>query len=174
MNMDSPDGGKLPPKFEDSATVVLGVANPLVWLLVLPSIYYVLRRGIRERDEGALYLAGLFLITYAPFVLSPRPIWMNTSLTVLPYAIMAVACFVWWLAGRFRRGQLVISLYLFAVMVVATPLYLLACGKGMRIPDMKEYLSEKYLVQIKKTMPMEKNEGTTKKSAPAQEHQTND
>jgi len=165
MNMDSPDGGKMLPKFEDSATVVLGVANPLVWLLVLPAIGFVLRRGIRERDEGALYLAALFLITYLPFVLSPRPIWMNTSLTVLPYAIMAVACFVWSLAGCFRRAQLILALYLLAVLVVASPLYLLACGKGMRIPVMKEYLTEKYLVQIKKTMPTETGTVTPENSA---------
>jgi hypothetical protein len=78
---------------------------------------------------------------------------MYTSLTVLPYAIMAVACFVWSLAGRFRRAQLVTAVYLLAVLVVATPLYLLACGRGMRIPVMKEYLTDKYLAQIKKTMP---------------------
>jgi dolichyl-phosphate-mannose-protein mannosyltransferase len=171
MNMDSPDGGKMLPKFEDSATVVLGVANPLVWLLTLPAICFVLRRGIRERDEGALYLAGLFLITYLPFVLSARPIWMNTSLTVLPYAIMAVACFVWSLARRFRRVQLVLAVYLLAVLVVAAPLYLLACGKGMRIPVMKEYLTEKYLTQIKKTMPMDSDVAEPKKPAvPAGNH----
>jgi phosphoglycerol transferase MdoB-like AlkP superfamily enzyme len=118
-----------------------------------------------------LYLAGLFLITYLPFVLSPRPIWMNTSLTVLPYAIMAVACFVWSLAVQFRRTQLVLSLYLLAVLVVATPLYLLACGRGMRIPVMKEYLTEKYLVQIKKTMPPDSGAGEPNKSAaPAVNH----
>jgi 4-amino-4-deoxy-L-arabinose transferase-like glycosyltransferase len=171
MNMDTPDGRITAPKFEDSATVVLGVANPLVWLLTLPAICFAVRRGIRERDEGALYLAGLFLITYLPFVLSPRPIWMNTSLTVLPYAIMAVACFVWSLAVQFRRTQLVLSLYLLAVLVVATPLYLLACGRGMRIPVMKEYLTEKYLVQIKKTMPTDSGAGEPNKSAvPAVNH----
>jgi 4-amino-4-deoxy-L-arabinose transferase-like glycosyltransferase len=171
MNMDSPESGKTLPKFEDSATVVLGVANPLVWLLVLPALCFVLRRALRERDEGAWYLAGLFLITYLPFVLSPRPIWMNTSLTVLPYAIMAVAGFVWRLAGHFRRAQLVLALYLLAVLVVASPLYLLACGKGMRIPVMKEYLTEKYLVQIKKTMPTDSSAGTPEKSPlPAGNH----
>jgi 4-amino-4-deoxy-L-arabinose transferase-like glycosyltransferase len=174
MNMDSPENGKTLPKFEDSATVVLGVANPLVWLLVLPAICFVLRRGIRERDEGALYLVGLFLITYLPFVLSPRPIWMNTSLTVLPYAIMAVACFIWWLAGRFRRAQLILTVYLLAVLVVATPLYLLACGNGMRIPVMKEYLAEKYLTQIKKTMPIDVGAAAPKKLAVPAENHTNE
>ena len=170
MSMDSPDGGKTVPTFEDSTTVVLGVANPLVWLLTLPAICFVLRRGIRDCDEGALYLAGLFIITYLPFVLSPRPIWMNTSLTVLPYAIMAVASFVWWLAMQFRRARLALTVYLLAVLVVATPLYLLACGKGTRIPVMKEYLTEKYLVQIKKTMPTENGSTAPEKLAVPANH----
>lgn len=154
MNMGTPDGetGSLP-SFEKSATVVLGVANPLVWLLVLPAIFLVFRRGIRERDEGSCYLAGLFLVSYLPLVLSPRPIWLNTALSVLPYAIMSVAWLVWTVVSRFRRQQLALTVYLLLVLLVASPLYLLAIGKGMRIPLVKDYLMEKYLVQIRQNMP---------------------
>jgi hypothetical protein len=156
MNMDTPVGGERDlPSFDKSVTVVLGYANPLVWLLVLPAMFLVIRRGIRERDEGAWYLAGLFLASYLPLVLSPRPIWMNTALSVLPYAIMAVAYLVWSVAQRFKRRQLVLGIYLVLVVVVASPLYLLAIGKGTRIPVLREYLVEQYLVQFKQNMPAE-------------------
>ena len=154
MNMDTPDGSTQElPSFEKSVTVVLGYANPLVWLLVLPAIFLTLRRGIRERDEGACYLAGLFLISYVPLVLSPRPIWLNTALSVLPYAIMAVAFFVWSIAERFKKRLLAVSIYLLLVLIVASPLYLLAIGKGTKIPLLREYLVDQYLVQFRQNMP---------------------
>jgi 4-amino-4-deoxy-L-arabinose transferase-like glycosyltransferase len=167
MNIDTIDRGQERPKFEDSATVVLGVANPLVWLLVLPAMFLLVRRAFRERDEGAWYLAGLFLVSYLPLVVSSRPIWLNTALSVLPYAIMAVAWFVWSIAARFRRRQLVLTAYLLLVLLVASPLYLLAAGKGMRIPVMKEYLIENYLAQFKKGMPTGNEADMMKQVLPA-------
>ena len=168
MNMDTPDAEtKGVPDFDKSVTVVLGYANPLVWLLVLPAIFLVARRGIRERDDGAWYLTGLFLVSYLPLVLSPRPIWMNTALSVLPYAIMAVAFFVWSIAGYFKKRQRVLTGYLLLVLIVASPLYLLAIGKGTRIPVLREYLVDQYLVQFKKNMPAGDVKGDSNNEIPA-------
>ena len=154
MNMDTAGGGDRDfPSVGSNVTVVLGAANPLVWLLVLPAIVFVLRHGIRERDEGACYLAGLFLISYLPLALSPRPIWMNTALSVLPYAIMAVAWLVWSVVSRFKKRRLVLTIYLLPVLLVAAPLYLLAIGKGMRMPVVKDYLEKRYLEQFEQNMP---------------------
>ncbi len=151
MNMDSsdPQDGKVP-DFNKAVTVVLGYANPLVWLLVLPAILFQIRRGMRERDEQSLYLACLFLASYLPLVCSPRPIWLNTALSVLPYAIIAVAALVWQVAQRFRNSSRALGVYVVLVVLVASPLYLLAIGKGMRIPLLRELLVEQYLVQFKK------------------------
>ena len=168
MNMDAPDGGTRElPEFEKSATVVLGVANPLVWLLTLPAIFFLLRRAARERDEGAGYLAGLFLVSYLPLVCSPRPIWLNTALSVLPYAIIAVAWFVRSVVSRFKRQELVLAAYLLLVLLVASPLYLLAIGKGVRIPVVKDYLMENYLNQIKMIMPAGPASDVPKREIPA-------
>ena len=167
MNMDAPDGGSRDiPSFDKSVTVVLGYANPLVWLLVLPAIFLLIRRAIREREEGAWYLAGLFLVSYLPLVLSPRPIWLNTALSVLPYAVMAVAGLVWTAAQRFKRRQLALTAYLLLVLLVASPLYLLAIGKGTRIPLLNEYLVEQYLVQFKQKMPAEPPKDAPKSELP--------
>ncbi len=171
MNMDTPDGGdRAIPSFDRSVTVVLGYANPLVWLLVLPGIALVIRRGVRTRDEGSWYLAGLFLLSYLPLVFSPRPIWLNTALSVLPYAIMAAAFLVWSTADRCKKRQLVLSIYLAAVLTVSLPLYLLAIGKGTRIPVLREYLVEQYLVQFKQGMPGGNMKDAPKPVSPAPSH----
>jgi dolichyl-phosphate-mannose-protein mannosyltransferase len=170
MNMDTAGGGdREHPSFEESVTVVLGYGNPLVWLLVLPAVGFLIRRGVRARDEGAWYLTGLFCLSYLPLALSPRPIWMNTALSVLPYAIMAVAGFVWSMADLFRSRRLALTTYLTLVLVVAAPLYVLAIGKGTRIPYVKDYLIKKYLVQLKQNMPAGPATGDPKHkgSAPA-------
>jgi dolichyl-phosphate-mannose-protein mannosyltransferase len=153
MNMDRADGKEELPSMEQSVTVVLGVANPLVWLLTLPALCFVIRRGIRQREEGAQYLAALFLFSYLPLVCSPRPIWLNTALSVLPWAIIAVSWLVWTGAQRFQKPSRALALYLTLVVLVAAPLYLLAIGKGMRVPFMRGYLVQNYLGQFQKAMP---------------------
>jgi len=154
INMDrASENERETPSFDKGVTVVLGYANPLVWLLVLPALFQLLRSGIRERDEGLCYLSGLFLMAYLPLVVSGRPIWMNTSLSVLPYAIMAVAWLVWTVAARFKSRQRAVGVYLLLVLAVAAPLYLLAIGKGTRIPVLRQLFVEQYLVQLRKNMP---------------------
>ncbi|GFO70106.1 hypothetical protein GMLC_36850 [Geomonas limicola] len=149
VNIDILDPAVEHPSIEEGTTVVLGYANPLVWLLVLPALFITLRRGVRERDEGRLYLAGLFLVAYLPLAATWRPIWMNTALSVLPYAVMLVAGLVWSVTERLPRPRLALGAYLAAVALVAAPLYLLAIGKGMRIPVLKEHFVDKYLVEMK-------------------------
>lgn len=73
-----------------------GVANPLAWLAALPAAAWAGWRGLRERDAGAGWLALLFLAAWLPFALVPRPIWTNSALAVVPFALMPVA----WAAAR--------------------------------------------------------------------------
>ena len=153
MNMDRVDmNGPVRPSLDDSITVVLGYSNPLVWLLTLPAVFMLGVRGARSRDEGLLYPAALFLASYLPLVLTSRPIWMNTALSVVPYAVMAVAYFVCSIADRSGFRRLVLGSYLVLVLTVAAPLYLLAIGKGMEIPVLKRYFIDKYLVQVRHSM----------------------
>ncbi|MCM0080607.1 phospholipid carrier-dependent glycosyltransferase [Geomonas sp. Red32] len=150
VNMDLLERPGAPADPEEAAiTVVLGYANPLVWFLVLPAVAALLIRGIRTRDEGTLYLTGIFLVSYLPLALSTRPIWMNTSLSVLPYALIAVA---WWmvsLTAGSARGKALLAGYLALVVLVAAPLYLLAVGKGKAIPGLRKYTVDRYLTQLK-------------------------
>nr|WP_281412900.1 phospholipid carrier-dependent glycosyltransferase [Geobacter grbiciae] len=132
------------PTFEENAVILLVVTNPLVWLLVLPAVGRAAYRGIRERDEGLCYLSALFLLSYLPLAAVHRPIWVNTALAVLPYALMAVAWFVWDILRNISARRRIVAVYLAVVVVLAVPQYVLVIGKGFSIPYVREYLMEKY------------------------------
>ena len=128
------------PSVEENAVILLAVANPLVWLLILPATAWTAWRGIRTRNRMLCYMAALFVITYLPFALAPRPIWVNTAVAVLPFAFMILGHALWDNLGgsRARRWKLVI--YLAAVLISTAPLYLLAIDKGLRIPFLGEQI----------------------------------
>lgn len=144
---------KQEPTLEDNIVMLLGVSNPLVWLLVIPAVLFILYRGIRSRDEGLLFLSALFLISYIPFVAARRPIWVNTAVVVLPYAIMAVAYMVWNIFTTPHRRKIFLAGYCTAVCLIAVPLYVMVIGKGFKMPYVREYLVEHYYPR-QNTLPM--------------------
>lgn len=132
------------PTVDENIVILFVVTNPLVWLMVLPATIRAARRGVRARDEGLLFLAGLFFLSYLPLLATPRPIWVNTALVVLPYALMAVAWFVWDTLRGFTARKRVVAVYLAIVALIAVPQYILTIGRGFGIPYVREYLIEKY------------------------------
>ena len=113
----------------DDPVVVLGVSNPLVWLLTLPAVGWLMYR-VRSIDWRSLLLLALFWCSYLPFVLSRRLTGANTALTVTPFAFMAVASVIMTLVKGKPRRNLYLGAYVGLVILVALPLYLLAIGKG--------------------------------------------
>jgi 4-amino-4-deoxy-L-arabinose transferase-like glycosyltransferase len=113
----------------DEPVVVLGVSNPLVWLLTLPAVGYLAFR-IRTLNWQGVFLLALFWFSYLPFVLSRRLTGANTSLTVTPFAFMAVASAIMALLKDKPRRYRYIAIYVGAVLLISLPLYLLAIGKG--------------------------------------------
>jgi 4-amino-4-deoxy-L-arabinose transferase-like glycosyltransferase len=113
----------------DEPVVVLGVSNPLVWLLTLPAVGYLMLH-VRKLDWRHLFLLSLFWCSYLPFVLTKRLTGANTSLTVTPFAFMAVASVMMTLLKGKRYRSYYVSVYIGLVVLVAAPLYLMAIGKG--------------------------------------------
>ncbi|HUL58078.1 MAG TPA: phospholipid carrier-dependent glycosyltransferase [Anaeromyxobacteraceae bacterium] len=70
---------------------LVGIGNPVTWLVVWPSLAYAGWCAWRRRDAAAAILAALFLASYLPLVATARPIWTNTALAVLPFAMALVA-----------------------------------------------------------------------------------
>jgi 4-amino-4-deoxy-L-arabinose transferase-like glycosyltransferase len=109
--------------------VVLGVSNPLIWLLTLPAVGYLMFH-VRKLDWRHLFLLALFWCSYLPFVLSRRLTGANTALTVTPFAFMCVASVITTLLKERPHHNFYISVYIGLVVLIALPLYLLAIGKG--------------------------------------------
>lgn len=109
--------------------VVLGVSNPLVWLLTLPAVGYLIWQ-VRRLDWPQLMLLALFWFSYLPFILTKRLTGANTSLTVTPFAFMAVALVLVRLVKEKPSRNYYLAAYVGVVLAVALPLYLLAIGKG--------------------------------------------
>lgn len=113
--------------------VLAGYTQPLLWLLGLPALLLLGSRAVRGRSEPHALLLALLLATWLPFVLSPRPIYANSTLNVLPFLAVAVA----WLVARVGDGlgrPRVTVAYAGAVLFVAAPLELLATGYATRLP----------------------------------------
>ncbi|AJE02510.1 phospholipid carrier-dependent glycosyltransferase [Geobacter pickeringii] len=115
-------------------TLLLAVADPLVWLLVLPAVGLLLYRGWRERSAGKLTVCLFFLLSYLPLVVARRPIWVNTALSVLPFAQMTVAWLIWSIGGGERFRNRLAGAWLAAVLLVSVALYLPVIGKGELLP----------------------------------------
>mgnify|MGYP006267915519 FL=1 len=111
---------------------VSGVSNPLAWLATLPAAGWAAWRWRRAGDGAAGWLLLLFLAAYLPFVLVPRPIWPNSSLAVLPFAMALVG----WGAARVReRAPLAVGLWAGAAVALAALLWLPAAGVSTRPTD---------------------------------------
>ncbi len=139
---------------EKNVTVLLAVSNPLVWLLVLPGLIAVIRVGFRDRNREMLFLAVLFASAYLPLVLTfSRPIFMNTALTVMPYGVMMVGYLVVTLTSATSQRKTALFAYLFTVLLLSVPLYLLAIGKGNESPLLQRYLVGRFVNNSQKVLP---------------------
>ncbi|GAB4483855.1 MAG: hypothetical protein OHK006_06340 [Thermodesulfovibrionales bacterium] len=71
-------------------TFIVIMNNPPVWLLVVPSLLLLFVTGLRKRSIEALLVPILFLALYLPFLIVQRPIFLYSSLCLLPFGFVAV------------------------------------------------------------------------------------
>ena len=107
--------------------ILAGITQPLLWLLGVPSMLLLGRRAVSARSEPHALLVALLLASWLPFAVSPRPIYANSSLNVLPFAAIAVAWLVAEVGDRLRRPALP-AVYAACVLLAALPLEVLALG----------------------------------------------
>lgn len=119
----------------DRPHITVAYSNPFAWLPILPAAAYLARDIVRKRysageRRGIVFLLLLFVVSYLPLAVSLRPIWLLSSLAVLPFAFMlsAVAVMQWSKAAAWGRKAL--AGYVVVVLVSAAALYPMALGKG--------------------------------------------
>lgn len=79
-----------PPQPPAGPTFIVGLSNPVTWLAVWPSAAVALWRAWRLRDRVAALLVAFFAVAYLPFALASRPIWTNSAVGVVPFAMALV------------------------------------------------------------------------------------
>jgi 4-amino-4-deoxy-L-arabinose transferase-like glycosyltransferase len=121
----------------DEVFVTIAVGNPLVWMLVIPASVHLFVRG--SGGKGLLMLQALFWVSYLPLALSPRPLWLLSSVAVTPFAYGLVGESV---SRLTRRRFAYLGAYAVAVLAVSLYLYPLAVAKGWQY----EYL--RWLVEM--------------------------
>lgn len=117
----------------EESFVTMSVGNPLVWLLVLPSSVYVSFCSYKERSLPLALLVLFFAVSYLPLALSPRPIWVLSSLAVTPFAFSLVGVS----AARIAAGRkTVLRAYLALVILGSMVLYPLCTGHATKYPHL--------------------------------------
>lgn len=125
---------------EGKPIVLLGISNPFIWLLTIPSTVYVTYKGIREKADNYFFLFFLFWLSYIPFLVTKRPIWAHTAFSVIPFSFMAVSYSIFDILRDKRYRKIVLAIYFLFVIIVSIPLYLLATGKGLEIDCLKPFV----------------------------------
>lgn len=104
---------------------IVGIGNPLAWLLVWPACGYLAWRAAKRGDRAALAILALFTASYLPFAAAGRPIWTNSAVGVLPFALFAVSYAAAKLAEAHARA---VRAWLAAALAAAAVLWFPAAG----------------------------------------------
>lgn len=123
--------------------VFVAVTNPLVWSVTLPALFLVAFETFKTRNRNLMFLMALFALSYAPLLQVRRPLWLHTALAVAPFAFMLIAYALVLVVRNKRHGTSFLALYIVSVVLAATPLYVLAIGKGTHTPLLQNVI-ERY------------------------------
>jgi len=107
--------------------VSIAMANPVLWLMVLPSsLYLLIRPSVPGRTTWLLQ--ALFWSSYLPLVLAQRPITIFSSIAVIPFAYCLVGL-AWdaWSEGGSRK---LLYGYVTAACIATMALFPLSMGKA--------------------------------------------
>jgi 4-amino-4-deoxy-L-arabinose transferase-like glycosyltransferase len=101
--------------------------DPVIWILLLPSAVYLAWRGWKDRSGGSLVVSGTFVLLYALFAVSSRPINLYSALPILPFGFIALG----FAADRLLKSKA----WWFLGAAVAWSLYLAPAAIGLPLND---------------------------------------
>ncbi len=114
--------------------ITVAYSNPTVWLAVLPATAWIAAGALR--GEGRAAAAGeravllLFAASYLPLALGSRPIWLVSSVAVVPFATMIVALAAARLVRERPRAAWLVAGWAGVVLATSLALYPMATGRA--------------------------------------------
>jgi hypothetical protein len=122
-----------PPQAGGAGAFVVGIGNPVAWLAVWPAAALAGWRAWKRRDGAASLLLALFGIAYVPFAASVRrPIWTNSAVAVVPFAMALLGLAA---AELWRVRPRLAGAWLAAGIAAAAVLWFPAAGVSTRLSD---------------------------------------
>lgn len=91
---------------------ILWLSNPLIWMLVLPSISYLLYISLKKKEWNRLFIAIIFISIYLPLVVASRPIFLYSAVPLLPLAFISVSYLLSNLKSKYQNANLGIIAYI--------------------------------------------------------------
>lgn len=126
---------------EKTPNVTISWSNPLVWLLILPATAHqawnTWHDENTEKRFGRMAPLVMFIICYLPLATSSRPIWLLTSLAVLPFAFILLARSLAEIACNVKNGIRFIVSYCLLLCIICALTYPVATGRGMHYGYLK-------------------------------------
>ncbi len=106
---------------------------PLVFL-VFPSLAFLLYHSFVRRLRGGILTVVLFLSLYLQFIIAKRPIWIYSSIPLLPFAYLSVAFLFQSIIGRIKnRWELYYGILV--IFIVCWGLYLFPFVNSFPVPE---------------------------------------
>lgn len=112
--------------FEGKPYVTIAMGNPLIWMPVLPSAFYMFYKAMKRKDGWLLNT--FFWVSYLPLAFSPRPIWLLSSIAVTPFAYGLVGLAVSDVIKK--SGVKILYVYILAVLLASILLYPMSIGRA--------------------------------------------
>lgn len=112
---------------DGSGHLSVATGNPLVWLAVLPAVAYSLI--VKRSRKSHQLLQAYFWAMYLPLAVTSRPIWVLSSVAVMPFAFAILALVAADVGRRFGRG--IVYGYAAVALVTSLALYPLAIGRSL-------------------------------------------
>jgi dolichyl-phosphate-mannose--protein O-mannosyl transferase len=98
---------------------ILAIGNPIIWWAGLPALAFVAVQAVRRRGVAETFLAVGFLVSYAPYALIPRALFLYHFLPALLFLIMALALVLARVRARIGSGVVLAYVALAAGWLVA-------------------------------------------------------
>lgn len=109
---------------------ISGIGNPAIWWAACVAMLYVIYAAIRKRDKVAMFLILGVAVTWLPYLLIGRVMFLYHFFPTLPYMMLAVVYALKGLSERFKTDKITM-VYLFIVFILFALFLPIASGRAI-------------------------------------------